>query len=59
MWHRKSKRWRGPLGTVMRKHHWRFAVWFPLIGMQSAYNYRLWLGSRWSGTRELIRRKIN
>lgn len=55
MWHRKSKIWRGPLGRAMGRHHWRFTVWYPRIGDGSAYSYRLWLNSRWAGTRELVR----
>lgn len=53
--HRRSRVWRGTLGRAMGRHYWRFTVWFPRIGPQSAYNYRLWLGSRWSGTRALVR----
>ena len=55
-YHRRSRVWRVTIDRVMLQHHRRYLVWFPNIGPDKARSYRLWIGSRWAGTRELMRR---
>ncbi len=49
----RAKAWRGSIARAMREHHWRYAVYLPLMGFERFQPYRIWLWSRWRAYRGL------